>query len=213
MKLLQSKTITPGWLLMIVIGLLSCNEAPKKTVVDDFDYGMTYTFDIPESGVSLVLPNEYVKTTIEEYKSLLESSELAPEIIENQFMALSNINFSFPNFDLLVDTSTYENLIWIIRKGPHIELNTETSKLAVELFTQRTPRDNKIVQKEELLGQKLVSRRWYKYVQWNVKQEYVHGVRYFTHYLISTNSITFGISFMNKENDDFKEYINRIQKL
>ena len=71
----------------------------------------------------------------------------------------------------------------------------------------------KVVQKEELLGQKLVSRRWYKYVQWNVKQEYVHGVRYFTHYLISTNSITFGVSFMNKENDDFNEYINRIEKL
>lgn len=199
-------------MFVLIAIAFGCNT-PAEKKEDTFNYDLTYEFEVPESGIAFILPKEYIKTSVEEYKELIKSADLSDDIKENQEGVLSRINSSFPNFDILVDTLTYENLIWIIRKGPHIELTPETSKLAVQVLTQNNFSSNEIIQNEEVLGQKLVSKKWYKYVQLNIKQTSIQGERYFTHYLISTKNHTFGISFMNKENNDFKEYINRLKTI
>ena len=204
------REIIIGIVIILILGNCSGQTAIEK---DSFDYDQTFEYEIPESKVAFVLPKSYSKKTISEYKEMMNNSHLSNEIKDNQMNVLNNIKNKFPNFDLLIDTITLEDLIWIIRTGPHVELNKESAQLAVQIYTQNNPKNDLIVQKEKLIEKKLISMNWYKYIKLKVKQDYFQGERYLTHYLISTNKKTFGISFMSNSGKDFQEYVNKIKSL
>ena len=108
-----------------------------------------------------------------------------------------------------MDTVSLENLIWIIRSGPHIELDRQMLNMAVELYTQNNSFDSLIINKEKLIDKQLIYKDGFNYIKLKMEQEYFRGNRLVSHYLISTDDKTFGISFISTENKDYQEYVNR----
>jgi hypothetical protein len=197
---------------LIILFLENCNSQ-SNAEKDSFNYDKTFNYEIPESKIIFVLPDKYSKKTVEEYKELMNNSHLSDEIISNQINLLNSVKNNFPNFDLLIDTISFEGLIWIIRTGPQIELNKESAKLFVQSYSQNKQNNNLTHQIEEIVEKKLISKEFYKYIKLKIKQEYFEGERYFTHYLISTNENTLGISIVDKNGNDYQEFINRIKLL
>lgn len=189
-------------------------QHPSKVKQDPFDLDQSFEYEVPESKIAFLLPNEFSKKTIAEYQEMILASDLPDDIKKNQLSVLDNIPAKLPNLDILIDTVTLENFIWIIRSGPHVELNKASAKLAIDLYLEHRPGNNAaVVQKEEIVEKRLLTKSWYKYIKLKVKQDYLLGERYFTHYLISSREHSFGISFMNREGYDFQEYVNRIKPL
>lgn len=197
------------WISGVCLAILcfSCNNAKP------FYYSQTIEYSVPESNIAFVLPQEYLQMTVPEYQILLDSSDYSDEVKLNQNRVLSKMEARFPNFDLLVDSLTYENLIMIFRTGPHIELDRRTSNLAVKMYTENNSKNNLIVYEETLIENQLMYMGWFRYIKLKLKQDYIKGKRTISHYLISTNTHTFAISFLNVNGDDFQEYVNRIKKI
>ena len=191
-------------LFALVVILMSCGGQSNT-----FDYSKTKQYAVPESNIAFVIPKEYSKTTIDDYKDLMYSSDFSDEIITIQINTLNNIVSKFHKFDLLVDTVSLENLIWIIRSGPHIELDRQMLNMAVELYTQNNSFDSLIINKEKLIDKQLIYKDGFNYIKLKMEQEYFRGIRLVSHYLISTDDKTFGISFISTENKDYQEYVNR----
>lgn len=191
-------------LFALVVILMNCGSQSNT-----FDYSKTKQYAVPESNIAFVIPKEYSKITIDDYKDLMYSSDFSDEVISSQINTLSNIENKFHKFDLLVDTTTLENLIWIIRSGPYIELDRQMLNMAVEMYSQTNSFDSLIINKEELIEKQLIYMDGFNYIKLKMEQDYIKGTRLVSHYLISTDDKTLGISFLSTENKDYQEYVNR----
>lgn len=196
------------YFLLIITISYSCKN---KLTDNEFDYSNTFDYNVEESDVSFILPKGYSKKTFSEYKTLILESELAQEIKDSQFKIIENIKSKFPNIDLFIEMSSLQNLIWILRKTPRVELNQDAVTYIGQTFRQVKREDNLAVYKEKIISSKLYFKKKYKYVQIRTKQNTINGERYLTHYFISTKKNSFGISFANIEYLNFQDYVNRIK--
>ena len=199
------------FLLFILISTFSCKE--KNSDKDSFDYGNTFEHKINESNISFLIPKGYSQKTITEYRNLIQELDYSYQIKEYQDYILSNFEKRFPNSDIFVEMKSLQNLIWIFRKGPHVELNQDALKFVAEFYKLNKKDNTLIVHKEEIVSNKLFTTKRYKYIQLKTKQIYIQGERYFSHYIISTKKNSFGISYVNINGSDFQDYVNRIKLL
>jgi len=204
------KELAFGFLIILSFG--NCNSS-SNAIQEPFDYRQTYEYEVPESEIAFILPKEYLKITVSEYYEIINNSDLSDELKEYRNNAIYKLAKYYPNSDLLIDTTTLVNSISILRTGPHINLNKELAKLAVQNFIKNRPTHSEYILEESLLEDQYVSKKRYKYLKIKIKQTKTTGYIYMTHYMISTNTSSLGISFFNTEDIDFQEYINRLRVL
>ena len=58
------------------------------------------------------------------------------------------------------------------------------------MFTENNTKNDLIIQDEILVENQLIYMNWYRYIKLKIKQDYIHGERAITHYLISTDNKT-----------------------
>ena len=85
--------------------------------------------------------------------------------------------------------NSLQNLIWILRKTPRVELNQDAVNYIGQTFRKVKTEGNLVVYKEKFISNKLYFKKKYKYVQVRTKQNTVNGERYLNHYFISTKKI------------------------
>lgn len=196
--------------LLIISLFLNCK---KGTEDKGFDYSKAFDYEVEESNISFLLPNGYSKKTFSEYKTIISESELSQDIKDSQYKIIDNIEQKFPHIDLFIEMSSPQNLMWILRKTPRVELNQEAVSFIGQTFRQVNRDNNLEIHNEDFISNKLFFKKLYKYVQVRTKQNTVNGERYMTYYFISTKKNSFGISFANIEDLDFQNYVNRIKVL
>ncbi len=211
MRLISTLRSTLLFLLTILI-LSSCNS-DRPTEREIHLENNSYQYDILESGVSLSIPDEFVNMSIPEFMSTIENSDLTPDIKTAQFGILTNISTKFENAEIFLDTLTNENLLWIIRSGPHVPIMNNSDNIMARMFLENNNTNNSTVQHEEIIEKDIESQRWYKYVKLRTRQKYFDKKRYASFYLVSTQRKSMGICFLSIIDHDYREVVDNIKRL
>lgn len=203
-------------IIFILAFLSSCgNEAPaSKKGFSKAIKIKTQNISLNEIDVSLKIPAEYVSFDILEYAALVENTFENEELKQHQIKVLENLS-NFPSeLALYIDSTNIYNLIWVMygQALPHIELDKETAKVAVNFMkTMALKQKSDFIKEYNFTDQKRFSSKKFSYIKLKAQQKLNSYDRYLTNYLISTKANTFMLTIVNIEDLDFQNLVNNLQ--
>lgn len=198
---------------LILLIFLACNK-PKL----DERFPMTKqelekmtNYPIESSDLVLKLPPNYDRFSINEYVEILKKSDLESYLKQYQYNVLMGLKEEIENAELLIDTISLQQMIWIMPNGPYIKLDEKIARIGLMQYLGTMNR-SWIIETEKMINDTLIKRREFRYIKWRVEQQHIEQQkRFLNHYLISTSNQTLGISFISLEDIDYQGYVDRIE--
>lgn len=194
------------YLLISFILFSSCsqsNEKPQqgaafKTVFIDF------------AKVRAQVPKDYIRTSLDEYESILLASDREQSLKDFDLRSISTLRSMPVSTQLYLDSTNYGNHI-LFQEGEHVKLTKSIAGQYLHMLNkqlEQTWGNAGLVY--ELKDKKFFSNRDAKVIKIKFKVTYNDFQKYVTQYIISGRAKTIGVIFSTVEDTDADELMKRI---
>ncbi|APY00533.1 hypothetical protein BWR22_09445 [Lacinutrix venerupis] len=152
----------------------------------------------------ILLPNQFKKSNLEEFESLVNSDQTNSEYASIQLNGLKNIKKYSPDLEIFIDKNNYSNTI-SFELGETVEFDEGVVPYYSYLLeNQLQISTSKTGIKYESLESDFIKLKYLKAIKLKFKQTFDGNVKYFTQYIISYKLKTFNVIVTNIEDLDYQ---------
>ena len=186
---------------ILFILVLACNS-DKKELSKEFEKTEKYHIEFLNSYI--LLPNEFKKSNLEEFESLINANQTESKNANIQRNGLKDLKKYSPDLEVFIDENNYLNTI-SFQLGETIDFDKSVVPYYSNLLEEELQDSASITGiKYEDLESDFIKLKHLKAIKLKFKQTFNGDVKYFTQYIISYKLKTFDMIVTNIEDLDYE---------